>query len=135
MQKKLRATPRNVDEYLSALDGDTRIALEKLRTTIRSAAPGAEECISYGLPSFRLNGTHLVSYGAAKNHCAFYAGGALNEFLDELKDFDTAKGTIRFQPANPIPAALVRRLVKAQLARRTGPSAQRAQRSKSRAKR
>lgn len=109
---------KNIDEYLAPLSDDKRGALEKLRKTIRAAAPKAEECISYQLPAFRLNGRMLVAFGATASHCAFYpmSSSTVEAFKDELTDFDTSKGTIRFQPDNPLPAALVRKLVKARIA-------------------
>ena len=80
-------------------------------------APEAEECISYQLPAFRLNGKMLVAFGAATNHCAFYPGSFPVEApKDELKAYDTSKGTIRFQADSPLPAALVRKLVKTRIA-------------------
>jgi uncharacterized protein YdhG (YjbR/CyaY superfamily) len=97
---------------------DKRAALEKLRKDIRAAAPKAEECISYGLAAFRLNGKFLVAFGAAANHCAFYPGATVQAHKDELKEYDTSKGTIRFQPNNPLPATLVRKLVRARVADR-----------------
>jgi len=115
MSGKTRIT--TVDEYLATLSDDKRAALEKLRKTIRAAAPDAEECISYQLPAFRLNGM-LVAFGATANHCAFYpmSASAVAAHKDDLKDYDTSKGTIRFQPDHPLPAALVRKLVKARIA-------------------
>jgi uncharacterized protein YdhG (YjbR/CyaY superfamily) len=109
------------DEYLAELSDDKRRALEKLRKDIKAAAPKAEECIGYGIPAFRLNGKSLVSYGAAANHCAFYPGSTLRAFTKELKGFDTSgKGTIRFPAQKPLPSALVRKIVKARIAERTG---------------
>ena len=72
---------------------------------------------SYQLPAYRLNGM-LVAFGATANHCAFYpmSASTVAAHRDELKDYDTSKGTIRFQPDNPLPAALVRKLVKARIA-------------------
>jgi uncharacterized protein YdhG (YjbR/CyaY superfamily) len=109
--------PKTIDEYLAALSADKRAALEKLRQLIRSAAPKAEECISYQLAAFRLNGM-LVAFGATDKHCAFYlmSGSTVETFKEELKGYDTSKGTIRFQPDQPLPAALVRKLVKARIA-------------------
>ena len=106
------------DEYLAAVSDDKRVALEELRRIIREAAPGAVECISYGLPAFRLEGRNLVAYGAAAKHCALYPMSAamVEAFRDELKDYDTSKGTIRFQVENPLPESLVRRLVVARIA-------------------
>ncbi|HET6341542.1 MAG TPA: DUF1801 domain-containing protein [Gemmatimonadota bacterium] len=110
-----------IDEYLAAVDSDQRAALEDLRRTIRKAAPKAQECISYRLPAFRQNGM-LVAFGARPNHCAFYlmSSTTLEAFRDELKGYDTSKGTIRFQPDAPLPAALVRKLVKARIAENEG---------------
>jgi uncharacterized protein YdhG (YjbR/CyaY superfamily) len=121
MAPKRRTKAKTVDEYLAALSDDKRAALEKLRKTIRAAAPNAEECISYQLPAFRLNGM-LVAFGATANHCAFYlmSSSTLAAHKDELKDYDTSKGTIRFQPDNPLPTALVRKLVKARIAENAG---------------
>ena len=115
MSRKTRV--KTVDEYLATLSDDKRAALERLRKTIRAAAPKAEECISYQLPAFRLNGM-LVAFGATANHCAFYpmSPSTVAAHKDELKDYDTSKGTIRFQPDHPLPAALVRKLVKARIA-------------------
>jgi len=109
------------DKYLAALSDDKRRALEELRKDITAAAPEAEECISYGIPSFRLKGKLLVSYGAAAKHCAFYPGSMLQAFKKEMKDYDTSgKGTIRFPADKPLPSALVRKIVKARIAERTG---------------
>ena len=116
-RRRVNAKIRTIDEYLSALSSDKRTALERLRRTIRAAAPRAEECISYQLPAFRLDGRMLVWFGAAANHCAFYPGAVVEDHKDELEDFETSKGTIRFQPDDPLPAALVRKLVKACIAR------------------
>ena len=105
---------RTVDEYLARLNN------EKLRKTIRTAAPRAEECISHGLPAFRLNGKFLLALGATARHCAFYLGSTVQEFKSDLRNYDTSKGTIRFQADDPIPAALVRKLIKARIASRSG---------------
>ncbi len=104
-----------IDDYLAALSDDKRAALERLRKIIRSAAPGVEECISYQLPAFRLDGRMLVWFGAGANHCAFYPGGIVDAFKDELADFKTRKGTIRFQADHPLPAALVEKIVRARI--------------------
>ena len=114
--------PRTIDEYLAALSDDKRVALKKLRRTIKAAAPKAQECISYRLPAFRLDGKLLVAFGATANHCAFYpmSSSTVEAHKEELKDYDTSKGTIRFHPDNPLPAALVRKLVKARIAENAG---------------
>ncbi len=114
-----RPRPRvtTIDEYLAALPGDQRDALAQLRKVIRAAAPKAEECISYGLAAFRLDGL-LVAFGATPRHCAFFPMSATTvaDFEDELKAYETSKGTIRFQPDRPLRAALVRKMVKARIA-------------------
>ena len=94
----MAAKPKTIDDYLAVLSDDQRAALEKLRKTIKSAAPKAEECISYGLAAFRLDGKPLVAFGATANHCAFYpmSSSTVNDHRDELKNYDTSKGTIRF---------------------------------------
>ena len=119
----MKTKPRTIDEYLAAVSGDQRAALEKLRKTIRAAAPKAEECISYQLAAFRLNGRPLVAFGATANHCAFYlmSSSTVAAHEDELKGYDTSKGTIRFQADDPLPTALVRKLVKARIGENTDP--------------
>ena len=113
----MSAKPQTIDEYLAPLSNEQRVALEKLRRTIKSAAPKAEECISYQLPAFRLGGRMLVAFGAWANHCAFYPGAhPLEAHKDELKSYDTSKGSIRFQTNCPLPATLVRKLVKTRIA-------------------
>ena len=113
----MRAKPESIDRYLASLSAEKRAALERLRKAIKAAAPGAEECISYQLPAFRLNGRMLVWFGAASNHCAFYPGARpIETHKDELAAYDTSKGTIRFQADRPLPAALIRKLVKTRVA-------------------
>ncbi len=111
--KKNTAT---VDNCLAALPVDVRTALETLRQTIRAASPMAEEVISYGVPAFKHKGM-LVSFGAATNHCAFYvmSPAVMEAHADDLKAYDTAKGTVRFAADKPLPAALVKKLVKARI--------------------
>ena len=117
MKGKPKTNAKTIDEYLAGLPDEKRTALEKLRKTIRAAAPRAEECISYGIPAFRLDGRMLVAFGAAANHCAFYPGSfPVEAHKDEVKDYDTSKGTIRFQAAKLLPVALVRKMVRARIA-------------------
>ncbi len=108
----MRRKPETIDEYLATLSDDKRDALNRLRKTIRAAAPGAEECISYQIPAFRLNGRLLVFFAAGRNHCSFFPGATLKGFQDELKAYETSKGTIRFRPDRPLPASLVRQIVR-----------------------
>lgn len=114
----MTAKVSTIDEYLAGVSAPQRTGLERLRRTIKAAVPRAEECISYGLPAFRLDGRPLVLFGAAANHCSFYpgSGATVAAHRKELRNFETSKGAIRFQPDDPLPAALVRKLVKARIA-------------------
>jgi uncharacterized protein YdhG (YjbR/CyaY superfamily) len=110
--------PKTIDEYLAGVNAHHRDALQKLRQTIHAVAPKAEECISYGIPAFRLNGRLLVGFGAWANHCSFYPMSSitLRKFQRDVKDFQTSKGTLRFSPDKPLPVALVKKLVQARMA-------------------
>lgn len=126
----MSAKPQTIDEYLAPLSNEKRAALEKLRRAIKSAAPKAEECISYHLPSFRLGGRMLVSFGAWANHCAFYPGAhPVEAHKDELKAYETSKGAIRFKADSPLPATLVRNLVRTRIAEYAGKQPAAARRS------
>jgi uncharacterized protein YdhG (YjbR/CyaY superfamily) len=109
---------REIDAFLAALPADVRDALEALRRTIAAAAPDAVEAIAYGVPAFRYRGRPLVSFGAGKGHCAFYvqSPAVMEAHRAELEGYDTGKGTIRFAPDRPLPAALVTTLVRARIA-------------------
>ena len=113
----MSAKPRTIDEYLALLTKDKRAALERLRKAIKAAAPAAAECISYQIPAFRLNGKLLVAFGAATNHCSFFPGALpVATHKDELKSYKTSKGTIRFPVERPLPAVLIRKLVRTRIA-------------------
>ena len=109
---------KTIDHYLVNVRPDHRKTLQRFRQTIQTAVPNAEECISYGIPAFRLNRRLLVFFGAWANHCAFYPGSAatLKNFRNELRNFQTSKGTLRFSPDKPMPVALVKKLLKARIA-------------------
>jgi uncharacterized protein YdhG (YjbR/CyaY superfamily) len=109
--------PKTIDDFLSGLSIDKRGALEKLRRTIRAAVPDAKECISYGVPAFKLNGKLLVAFGAGANHCSFYPGAhPIEVHKVELQAYSTSRGTVRFIANRPLPVALVRKLVKTRVA-------------------
>ena len=110
--------PRTIDEYLAGQDARSRAALQRVRRAILAVAPKAEECISYGMPAFRLNGKLIAGFRAAANHCSFHpmSGTTVATLRTELSEYDTSPGTIRFSARDPLPATLVRRLVKARLA-------------------
>ena len=114
---KATKVPRTVDEYLERVPEPARTTLKKIRTVIRSVAPPeATEGISYGMPTFKYKGM-LASFGAFSDHCSLFPGaGPTIEFKNELKNFQTSKGTIRFAPNKPLPSALLKRLVKARIA-------------------
>lgn len=109
--------PPSVDDYLAALPEGPRTALERLRKTIKSAAPDATETISYQMPAFEQDGRFLVSYAAFKHHCSLFpASEAVMDALgEELEPYFSGKGTIRFQADKPLPAALVKKIVKVRL--------------------
>lgn len=109
------AKPTTIDEYLSQLPDDQRRALSNLRKQIKAAAPKAEEYIGYGLAGFKLNGRPLIYMGAAKNHCAIYGARADDALAEKLKSYTQSKGTIQFAPDKPIPAAVVKLIVKARV--------------------
>jgi len=107
---------KNVDEYLAALPKDVRATLARLRKAITTAAPTASEVISYGIPAYKHRGM-LVSFGAAKQHCAFYvmSESAMKAHKDDLSPYDTAKGTIRFPIGGSLPDGLVKKLVRTRI--------------------
>jgi uncharacterized protein YdhG (YjbR/CyaY superfamily) len=109
---------KTIDEYFARATREQQAALKKLRETVHAVAPEAEECISYGLAAFRLNGRPLVAFGAWKEHCAFYpmSAATLKDFQSELKNFETSKGTIRFTCDKPLPVGFVKKLVKTRIA-------------------
>ncbi len=110
------ATPQTVDDYLSALPEDARATLEKIRKTIRAVAPKATEVISYQIPMYKQHGM-LVGFAAFKDHCSFFPGAKpVATYKDELKGYKTSKGTIRFPIGKPLPASLVKKLVKVRIA-------------------
>ena len=108
-----RRKPTTVDEYLATLPVDQRAALRRLRRIIRATSPRIEEAVSYGMPVFRVDGRWVAWIGAAARHCAMYGVHAV---ADELDGYDTSgRGTLRFRPDEPLPAALVRKIVKARI--------------------
>ncbi len=109
---------KTVEEYLAGVPEPARGTLKKVRAAIRSAAPReATEAIWYGMPTFKYNGP-LVAFAAFSNHCSIFpcSSSLLESFKKELKKFSTSKGTIRFPVDKPLPAALVKKLVKARVA-------------------
>ena len=105
-----------IDEYLARVEPEQRGALEALRQVIRKAAPNAEEVITYGIPAFRQHG-FLVGFAASARHCSLHPmnGHTVADFAADLAGYSTSPGTIRFTPDKPLPAALVRRIVRARV--------------------
>ena len=115
--KKGSAAPNNIDEYLATVPEPARGTLKKIRAAIQSVVPReATETISYGMPAFKHNGV-LVWFAAFSKHCSFFPTASVIEaFKHELKGYSTSKGTIQFPTDKPLPAALVKKLVKARIA-------------------
>ena len=108
-----RGQYKTIDEYIAEFPKDVRAVLEELRRVILEIAPEAEETISYGIPTFDLNGKHLVHFAAYKNHVGFYpTSSGIASFKKELAPFKTSRGTVQFPLGKPIPFDLVRRIVK-----------------------
>ena len=104
--------------YLAALPAEARRSLQRLRRDVKAAAPGAEDCVSYGLPALRLDGRVLVCYKAARSHCSFHpmSTSVIRAHAADLKAYSTSPGTIRFAPGKALPVALVRKLVRTRIA-------------------
>ncbi|PYX31433.1 MAG: hypothetical protein DMG77_06375 [Acidobacteria bacterium] len=115
---KSNAVPTNIDEYLADVPEPARTTLNKIRATIRSAVPSeATETISYRIPTFKYKGG-LVAFAAFSKHCSLFpmSYAVIREFNQELKDYHTSKGTIQFPVDKPLPAVLVKKMVKARIA-------------------
>src|SRR5215471_20370520 len=107
----MRPRAKTVAQYFRLLTPKQRVALGRIRAAVKAAAPRAEECISYQIPAFRLDGRMLVWYAAMKDHCSFFPGAyPIKALKSELKKYKTSKGTIRFSPDQPLPSTMVRKL-------------------------
>jgi len=110
--------PTTIDGYLARVGGDKRTALDRLRKTIRSIVPTADECISYGIPAFRREGTVVAGFCATERGCSYFpfSGSTLATLAHDLAGYEMTKSALHFQPGKPLPAALVRKLIKARIA-------------------
>jgi uncharacterized protein YdhG (YjbR/CyaY superfamily) len=119
--------PTSVDEYLAGVPPKARVALARLRKMITAAAPGSSVVISYRVPIVRHEGRQLVGFAAFRDHCSFFVMSpeVIRAHAAALKGYDVAKGTVRFTPNRPLPASLVRMLVKARIAENRALSAKR----------
>ncbi len=103
--------PTTIDEYIAAFPADVQDVLQKVRETIKTAAPQATEAISYGMPTFKLEG-NLVHFGAFKEHLGFYPiPSGLEHFKDELAQYKGGKGSVQFPFDQPMPYALITKIV------------------------
>ena len=104
---------REIDDYLAALDETKRGTLERLRRTILEVIPDAEQCISYGMPAFKLDGKAVAGFAAFKNHLSYFphSGSVLPEVSDDIVGYTASKGTLQFPIDKPLPKALVRKLI------------------------
>jgi uncharacterized protein YdhG (YjbR/CyaY superfamily) len=110
--KTEQAVPKTIDEYIASFPPDLQAILEKIRMTIREAAPDAEETISYQMPTFRLKG-NLVHFAAFKEHIGFYpVPTGIQAFEDELSVYKKGKGSVQFPLDQPIPYDLISRIVR-----------------------
>ena len=108
-----QSTSKDIDEYIARFPDNVRKILEKIRTTIKKAAPDAEEAISYQIPTFRLNGKNLIHFAGFKNHVSVYPSPrGVEEFGEELARYKGGKGTVQFPLDQPVPYDLIRRIVK-----------------------
>jgi len=107
-----------MDAYLSGVKGDRRTTLEALRRTIRSLVPRAEECISYGIPAFRLDGRIVAGFAATATGCSYYpfSGSTLAALAPQLAGWKGTKSAVHFAPDHPLPVALVRTLLRTRIA-------------------
>jgi len=114
--------PATIDEYLAAIGGDKRAALDRLRKTIRSIVPKAVECISYGIPAFRLDGKVVAGFCATAKGCSYFpfSGSTFCTVAGDLEGYDRTKSALHFSPGKPLPTPLVRKLIKARIAETKG---------------
>jgi uncharacterized protein YdhG (YjbR/CyaY superfamily) len=103
----------DTDQYIASFPKDVQEKLQKIRATIRTAVPGAEEAIRYGIPTFRLEGQNLVHFAAFKDHLSFFpTASGVEHFQKELASYEISKGTIRFPPDAPVPYDLIGRIAR-----------------------
>jgi uncharacterized protein YdhG (YjbR/CyaY superfamily) len=111
-----QAGAQTIDEYIAGFPAEVQAILEQIRRTIREAAPGAEETVKYGIPTFTLKG-NLVHFGAFKKHIGFYpTPSGIEQFKEALAPYEGAKGTVQFPLDQPIPYDLIREIVQFRVA-------------------
>jgi uncharacterized protein YdhG (YjbR/CyaY superfamily) len=108
----MRSTARSIDEYIAEFPAETQKVLEEVRALIRASAPGATETMSYAIPTFDLNGKHLVHFAGYEKHIGFYpTASGIAAFKEEFAAYKSAKGSVQFPLGEPLPAELIRRIV------------------------
>lgn len=117
MKSHMRANPSTIDEYLKTVPQDRRRALEDLRAKIRSIIPDAAECISYRIPAFRLDGVVVAGFCATSKGCSYFpfSGSTLATLARDLARYEQTKSSLHFSPDEPLPAALLRKLIKTRI--------------------
>jgi uncharacterized protein YdhG (YjbR/CyaY superfamily) len=110
--------PNEIDRYLAGLDEPQRSTLEALRTSIMEVVPGAEQCISYGMPAFKVQGKTVAGFAAFKNHLSYlpHSGSVLATLTDDVAPYETSKGALKFAINNPLPKRLVKKLIHTRMA-------------------
>jgi uncharacterized protein YdhG (YjbR/CyaY superfamily) len=116
--------PETIDDYLATVTPLRRAALERLRRAIRAVVPDAEECISYAMPAFRHRGHVIAGFQATAKGCSYYpfSGATLSSLSSDLAAYERTKSALHFAPERPLPAALVKRLIKARVAELPAPT-------------
>ncbi len=112
----MQSTFKTVDEYLGQLEPPQRTELQRIRSLIKKEVPEAQELISYQMPAFKLSGKPLIYYAAFKNHFSIFpTPGPITELTQDLKKFQTAKGTIKFSLQDPIPDQLIKKILQTRI--------------------
>lgn len=120
-----RSTANSIDEYIAEFPSDTQKVLQELRALIKATAPDAIEKISYAIPTFDLNGRHLVHFAGYEKHVGFYPGASgVQAFKEEFKSYKSAKGSVQFPLGQPLPKELIRRIVEFRVEENTGKASQ-----------
>lgn len=115
----MKKKPKTIDDYLASVeDDDKRRALEELRASIRSIIPRAEECISYNMPAFRIDGEVVAGFLATAKGCSYYpfSGSTLRTLAEDVASYEQSKGSLHFSPKQRLPKAMIRKLLKTRMA-------------------
>ena len=113
----MRSTAKTIDDYIAEFPPETRKALDEIRALIRASAPGAVETISYAIPTFDMNGKHLVHFAGYAKHIGFYpTGSGIEAFKEELTGYKSSTGAVQFPLGEPLPVELIRRIVEFRVA-------------------